>query len=195
MKHKNPAPQTRVMGIIVWCHNIHFRRLTKHHWGYHLAHWGRSSAPQGGNLQGTGCHPPPCHPHTPPRLQLTPLPSPAHHVPAAAGENWLSPGASHDGGPSSTVLLRPAQLAGWTGCSNEGVSPQTRGFTLKLSRLQSHHEEPHFSLQVGWELAGSLSSPCVWGAAFPCSPHLRLVPPTSASCQPQCFQRPGNYSS
>lgn len=107
MKHKNPAPQTRVMGIIVWCHNIHFRRLTKHHWGYHLAHWGRSSAPQGGNLQGTGCHPPPCHPHTPPRLQLTPLPSPAHHVPAAAGENWLSPGPRTTVGPAAQCSSDP----------------------------------------------------------------------------------------
>lgn len=135
---------------------------------------------------------PPPHP---PQAPADPTAQPCPPCAGSSGRKLAVPGASHDGGPSSTVLLRPAQLAGWTGCSNEGVSPQTRGFTLKLSRLQSHHEEPHFSLQVGWELAGSLSSPCVWGAAFPCSPHLRLVPPTSASCQPQCFQRPGNYSS
>lgn len=52
MKHKNPAPQTREMDIIVWCHNIHFKRQPQQHPGCHglepSSAWGRSGTQPGG---------------------------------------------------------------------------------------------------------------------------------------------------
>lgn len=45
MKHKNPAPQTRGIDVIVWCHNIHSKRQTEHPRGCRPARWGGSGCP------------------------------------------------------------------------------------------------------------------------------------------------------
>lgn len=133
-------------------------------------------------VPGAGASPPAPPAPADPTAQPCPL------CAGGSGRKPTFPRASHDGGTStsSAVLPRPAQLAEWTGCSNEHVSPQTEGpggLALKLSWLQNRHEKPRFSLQVGWELAGSSSSPCMRGLPFPTaptctagSPHLCELP-------------------
>lgn len=115
MKHKNPAPQTREMDIIVWCHNIHFKRQPQHHPRSHrLEH---SSARSRG-----------------PSSSWPQWEQPHFH------QDLVGWGNSTDStGPPEQLSWW------WMGCRNAPVSAQPGGFTLKPSHLQSHHKDPHFS--------------------------------------------------
>jgi len=133
MKHKNPAPQTREMDVLVRCHNTHLQRQTEQQRGCHPALGGVQAVPRSrgepSSAQGRG---------------VTPGP-PARRMPVPVGENQLS---AEPRVMAGTVLPRPAQLAGRTGCGNKRDGPETRGprgFTLKPSGLQNRHENPRFS--------------------------------------------------
>lgn len=132
MKHKNPAPQTREMDIIVWCHNTHFKKHPQHHPGCHglacSSAWGR-----GGTLAPSSCWPQWKKPH--------------FH------QNLVGWGNSTD----STVP--PEQLSWWwMGCKNAPISPQPWAFILKPSQVQTHHGDPHFSRCWAGCLQGALLS-------------------------------------
>lgn len=144
MKHKNPAPQTREMDIIVWCHNIHSKRQPQRHQECHgLAHssaWGR-----GGTLASSSSWPQGEKPHFHQHLV-----------------RW---------GNSTDSRMSPQQRSWWwMGCRKALISPQLQGFILKPSQPQTHHEDPHFShCWAGCSQGALLSSGALARGAPTCS--------------------------